>query len=331
MKRHASRLFASLIALLLFSPFLYADKGLERRLKQAYEKYPEADTNKDGVLSLEEAKAHRDKLRAAKGGSTEAKSRAEIRPRVAKSQTKVATFENGARCLFLGHSFFIPVAKTFDELALANGFQNHHAEFVMSGGGGGAPGRIWNSPKHRAAATKILEAGNIDLIGMTYYDESHCSVEDYSRWIDLAVKHSPNVRVFVGLCWPDAPAESPREFSEILGTVNERLFKTVTTLRDRYPETKIQFVNYGKVASELKNRHSEGELPQIRSLIGRDANSLFRDQKGHAGPLLRELAALTWLQHLYSADMDEMESTALKSKDATSVLSTVSQFNTQFK
>lgn len=317
--------------LLTQPPASRADTGLDERLKKAFEKYPQADTNKDGVLSLEEAKAFRKKMKAGKAAAEPVNGSLAKAKTDSQSPSQPLDPKQGGRCLFLGHSFFIPVAKTFDEMARASGLPRHQAQFVMSGGGGGAPGRIWQSSRHRKAATEILESGSIEVLGMTYYDESNCSAEDYGRWIDLAAKHNPHVHIFIGMCWPDSPEATPSEFDKILDGASGRVFNTVTELRGKYPKLTIQFINYGKVASELKSRHSDGDLPQIDSLIGRSNQSLFRDQKGHAGPMLRELAASTWLQQLYDVDQDQLQGAVAKSKAGKAILSKVAEFNQRFK
>ncbi|MEL6898831.1 MAG: hypothetical protein AAFP90_22255 [Planctomycetota bacterium] len=319
-------LAATLVALVFLVPEANAQTQLEDKLKNALRRYPAADTNKDGVLSIEEAKVFRAKMRAGKVQSSLAE-----QPIDTASYKQPANLKDGARCLFLGHSFFIPVARKFDEFAVATGLPNHHASFVMNGGGGGAPGRIWNSKSHRAAATRILETGNVHLLGMTYFDESNCRVEDYERWIDLAVKHNSKVRIFIGLCWPDSPEASMGEFDRILRVSNDRLFKTVRTLRSRYPNTQIQFVNYGQVARELKARHSAGRSSEIKSLVSRSPDALFRDPKGHAGPLLLDVAALTWLQHLYGVEMERVKAVAIESEAARAILPVVAKFNEQFQ
>ncbi|MEO1526705.1 MAG: hypothetical protein AAFX06_14815 [Planctomycetota bacterium] len=324
--------FAVALLVLLFLPAPSpGDSKLDQRLKEALAKYPEADTNNDGVLTLEEAKAFRQKMRS-RNGDARAKVSGEA-PQELKPRTEDNPFvrTQGGRCLFLGHSFFIPVAKTFDELARSGDFPDHHAQFVMSGGGGGAPGRLWQSRKHREAATEILQSGAIDVLGMTYYDESNCRVEDYRRWIDLAVKHNPEIHIFIGLCWPDSPESSPNEFDRMLGTATTHVYKTVQTLRESHPHLSIQFVNYGKVASELKSNHAAGQVTEVTTLIGKTPDALFRDQKGHAGPLLLELAASIWLDQLYEADLENVELQRATSDTTTAIVEKVAEFNERFK
>lgn len=312
----------ALVALLVVVPQATAQSQLEDKLKSALKRYPVADTNKDGVLSMAEARAFRAKMRGKNGAPSTGSQPIDSVPR-----KQPADFRDGASCLFLGHSFFIPVAKRFDEIATASGLSHHQASFVMNGGGGGAPGRIWSSQAHRTEATRILETGNVHLLGMTYYDETNCRVEDYERWIDLAVKHNPKVRIFIGLCWPDAPQATMDEFDRMIALSGDRLFRTVQTLRKKHPDTQIQFVHYGHVARELKASHASGRSSEIEALISRKPGGLFRDTKGHAGELLLNIAALTWLEHLYEMDVQHAKTDAAKSSAARSILPVVTKRN----
>ncbi|MEM8667997.1 MAG: hypothetical protein AAGG48_10800 [Planctomycetota bacterium] len=333
--RHSVNLMLTVLAFLVLAfsmvaPATEADDRTDARLKRVLQKFPDADANKDGVLTLEEAKQYRDGRASQENRARAASGETDISWKRTQSESP-DDLKEGARCLFMGHSFFIPVAKTFDELASKSGFDRHEAKFVMSGGGSGAPGRLWDSQRHRQAATAILETGMVDLIGMTYFDESACSVDDYRRWIDLAIKHNPKTQVFIGLCWPDSPAASTKEFDDILSKANSRLVTTVAKLREIYPDVSIRFVNYGQVASQMKLGFSDGSLSEVNELIARQPRALFRDGKGHAGPLLLELSAMTWIQHLYQADLDDLDSDVLKSKSLTKILPSVAEFNRQFE
>ena len=81
----------------------------------------------------------------------------------------VATpFPNGANALFIGHSFFVPISRSFDEIALSSGaFPQHRHQEVFSGGKSGTPRELWDSQQKRAAVTAILADGDIDLPGLT--------------------------------------------------------------------------------------------------------------------------------------------------------------------
>jgi len=107
--------------------------------------------------------------------------------------------KDGATCLFIGHSFFIPVAKSFDQHAKLNGFSKHKQLSVFSGGQSGAPGSLWKSKRHSERIKTILKSGNIQLLGMTVGFNS--SFDDYKRWFDFALEHNPKTKFMVGLCW----------------------------------------------------------------------------------------------------------------------------------
>ena len=77
-------------------------------------------------------------------------------------------FPNGANALFIGHSFFVPISRSFDEIALSSGaFPQHRHQEVFSGGKSGTPRELWDSQQKRAAVTAILADGDIDLPGLT--------------------------------------------------------------------------------------------------------------------------------------------------------------------
>jgi len=205
------------------------------RLKKALEKFPEADANKDGVLTLSEAKAYRDKVRP----SEETPEAAGTTP---GANTGGAVSDGpGHNCLFIGHSFFVPVARTFESFPAKYGITGHRQQFVFSGGASGAPGSLWKSKK-RASIEKILQSGEIDLLGMTYYDESNSSFEAYQRWVDVAIEHNPKTTFFIGLPWAKHGArESWDKYAKTVETIDGRLRATVDRLRAAYPKNKFLY------------------------------------------------------------------------------------------
>lgn len=67
--RHLLALLA-LSALQPFTPPAHSAEPAETRLQQLLKRYPEADTNKDGILTMEEAQAHVRTLREGKTKQT---------------------------------------------------------------------------------------------------------------------------------------------------------------------------------------------------------------------------------------------------------------------
>lgn len=74
---HRHRLFSRRVVFLVFASLggalmaQTAPREIDQRLEQRLKKFPEADTNRDGVLSQEEARAHQRKLKQQKAGQTE--------------------------------------------------------------------------------------------------------------------------------------------------------------------------------------------------------------------------------------------------------------------
>ena len=60
-------------------------------------------------------------------------------------------FRDGAKSLFVGHSFFIPVSESFHQIALMNDFPSHQYEFYFAPGQAGSPGALWNNGEARVA------------------------------------------------------------------------------------------------------------------------------------------------------------------------------------
>ncbi len=216
--------------------------------------------------------------------------------------------KNGATCLFIGHSFFIPVAKSFDQHAKLNGFPKHKQYAIFSGGQSGTPGSLWKNKKKSQAIKNILGSGKIQVFGMTW-GSINSEFEDYKRWIDVALKHNPKTKIMIGLSWhTKGPERDSKEFTEAnLASVQKFFEGRVVRLRKAYPNNSITVINYGLAACELKARFEAGKLKgDISKMVDRKSG-LFTDAFGHAGPMIKDLSALIWLKKLYDADLDKLK------------------------
>jgi hypothetical protein len=74
----------------------------------------------------------------------------------------------GYESLFIGHSFFRPIATGLPFHAAAAGFVDHDQTVLGAGGANGAPQALWEDPVKRAAIQAVLDTGNVELFGMTY-------------------------------------------------------------------------------------------------------------------------------------------------------------------
>ena len=252
-------------------------------------------------------------------------------PIVNSDKSTQPIFEDGAKCLFIGHSFFIPVARSFDKIAAQNDFSSHQSEIVFSPGLGGSPRGLWENEKRREQIKAKLASGTVDLFGMSAAGPSERAVEDYRKWIDVALAYNPKTRFFIGQCWvPGGPRMDVVKYAKANEAGAQRNFEIVSRLRKAYPNNHIYFVNYGKVASEMNSQFDAGKLPDIEQLVGRGNTSLFRDGAiGHGGALMSELSALIWLTTLYGADVERVKRTSF-SAEAKEIAVRVVSYNEQF-
>jgi len=217
----------------------------------------------------------------------------------------VAPAKSGKKCLFIGHSFFIPVARMLPKQASQSGVEGHAQQVVFSGGANGSPGKLWQNESKRSAIHKMLDAGDVELLGMTYFSPANSSLKDYRKWVDYALEKNPKTDFFIGMPWGlNGPSRSVEAYASQNTRAQELVYEgIVKKLRELYPNNRFYWINYGRVPVELKRSHEKASLPMVQKLVDRqDADAIFRDQMGHAAPLTLEMASLVWLSVLYDQD-----------------------------
>lgn len=214
-------------------------------------------------------------------------------------------FETGLTSLFLGHSFFQPPAFRLDALARMSGLSSHQQTIVTGGGSSGAPEALWNNAEKRNEALTVLESGQIELLGMTYHPD-YPTLTGYRLWIDEALLHNPNTAFFVGMPWLlDPTSMTSTEYSRIWkDAYADTVASIVRRLQVEYPAETIFAIPYGRSAADLYEEFELGRLPQITALVGDPQTSLSRDEMGHAGQIVEELASLVWLKAIYCVDLN---------------------------
>mgnify|MGYP001344085191 CR=1 FL=1 len=236
----------------------------------------------------------------------------------------------GEQCLFIGHSFFCPVANSFNRIAKKSNFPNHEMQVYFRGGQAGTAGALWASPRARREIEEFLKTGKIQLFGLTpgLWDNA----ETFQRWFDLALKYNPKTRFFIGIPWAIGGQRMETEqFDNLIGSYAQKGAAVTEELRSQYPNHQIDFLAYGKMAPTLKKYFETGKLPDIDEMVGRGKNKLFSDNNlGHAGPMLTELCSLTWLRQLYGADLDSLNFRTYSS-DVPMIIDEVMLYNAPFK
>lgn len=228
--------------------------------------------------------------------------------KLANDDVSKATKKNnlGKKCLFIGHSFFVPVASAFQKTTEQAKIGLHSQQMVFAGGAGGSPGKLWRNDRKKKQILNILDTGKVELLGMTYFSPDNSSTADYRRWIDYALKKNPQTSFFIGLPWGlNGPESSLAAFSAISTVGQAVVYKgTVLKLRELYPETRFYWANYGRVAVELKRNFESGELAGVDAMVARNGKrAIFRDKMGHAASVTLDLSALVWLAVLYDVDL----------------------------
>ena len=210
----------------------------------------------------------------------------------------------GFDSLFIGHSFFRPMAEEMAVLAPLAGFDAHTQEVVFSGGATGSPEGLWLQDTKRATIQAELDEGDIDLFGMTYHPD-YPSLTGYVNWIDYALAANPDTIVFVAIPWITNPVNyTAASYAAALDVGYPAVaYPLIDSLRDEYPDTTIFAIPYGLSAGELYTRYADGELDDVTELVGSNGSGVFRDGFGHADHILEDLASLIWLQAIYGVDL----------------------------
>ncbi len=214
----------------------------------------------------------------------------------------------GYSCLFLGHSFFAPIADNFAQLPAKCGFAGHKQTVVFHGGPDGAPGKLWDSDKGDVAqAKKLLEAGTVDLVGLTFYPDVGSSLSDYRSWVDMALKHNPKTRFVIQEPWPKYECKNIQQYEAEIEKCQAYIHQIIDQLRKAYPRTSFQCIPQGRWMLGLWKLLEEKKLPEVAVLMRSDNNDkrpcLFLDPLGHGGDIPVKQGGLLWLAIVYKADL----------------------------
>lgn len=218
---------------------------------------------------------------------------------------QVASPIDGYNSLFIGHSFFVPVAAAMDSHATAAGIEGHTQRTYFAGGAGGAPQAFWERESSRLAVQAELDTGDIELFGLTYHPQYPTSV-GYVNWIDYALEQNPDTIVFIGYPWMFSPGsvDAATYASNWHGLHETDGHDLIDELRDEFPGATIYDIPYGHAATELYSMFEAGDLPDVDSLVRTSGgDGIFSDSFGHGDRILHDLAELIWLRAIYGVPL----------------------------
>ncbi|HCE44251.1 MAG TPA: hypothetical protein DET40_11945 [Lentisphaeria bacterium] len=215
---------------------------------------------------------------------------------------KVTTF------LYMGHSFFMPIAEKFKQHPPRCGFTGYRQFTAGAGGDQGAPGNIWKRLAADAPVRKLIEAGQVDAIVLTYYPNSGSELSDYERWVDYGLKYNAGTQFYVVAPWPKYNHTSLAEFEKD-GQKHYAIIKgIIEQLQKKYKDTKFTCIPQGLGVIELRRRFEKGEIPELAGLCKEDASKkegefLFIDKLGHGDKMIHTLSQLIWLAVIFNVDV----------------------------
>ena len=276
-----------------------AEKSSENdnKLKSLLSRFPEADINKDGILTASEAQQLKKKKNTAAART------------VSGNNIPPGKEQKGYNGLFMGHSFFKPAAETLMTLIPDTNVVNHTEFIIMSGGPGGSPEMLWENEGKRKAGMNYLDSGKVEFFAMTYFNEINSSVEDYSKWFDYAIAKNPNINFMIALPWGthlyQTPESQINDAEKYYQAIHDKL---IVALREKYPKNKIIYCPYGLGVYELIRRLNKGSLPGVKHILSPDrsrqrVDQILVDLLGHGTELVSLLSSLIWMQTIYNYDL----------------------------
>ncbi len=234
------------------------------------------------------------------------------------------TETQGYNMLNIGNSFFRPYAEKLDIMAIEAGYPNHNSTIVFRGGENGSAINLWNdstSSEHNSIKS-TLNQGGIDFFGMTSGHDPDNPIEGYRAWIAYALQNNPDITVFISIAPFDYPAGDPNgtrpswdTFAVDFGYnsiqelyeyyINEVMHREIVDqLRAEFPSTNIFTIPTGWATFNLYQMQIDSLLLDQIDLFGPWDSSIFTDQKGHQGDIVKKTGGLVWLNSIYKVDLN---------------------------
>ncbi|MBL6816732.1 MAG: alpha/beta hydrolase [Pseudomonadales bacterium] len=215
--------------------------------------------------------------------------------------------------LYIGHSFGRTFAEKLETFARDTGFEDHASYIEMSGGASGAPDALWADDGHRENIKAYLDTGEIDVLIMIC-----CSVEfvetggesDEAIWnfASYALAKNPATRIGLSWLWKDFPQDyaSAEEHRDGADESYALWVNLANDLNADYPDADVFTINHAEVVYDLRAAYEAGELGgDAAQLTGPSRNSVFTDEKGHAGNITKDTGTLIWLHAVHGVEPND--------------------------
>lgn len=278
--------------------------SMEMRLEQALKMFPEADADKDGRLTVDEALRYvvanpgaKDKFMAKAGGG--------------KSSSKPADFPPGAegtKVFVCAHSYMIYTAGMLPAVAKSAGVKHLFAGQQMIGGSQVI--QHWNVPDEKNAAKKALRAGIVDVLTVS----PHLLLPDdgITNFTRLGLEKNPALRVLVQASWVPhdgrtgvftnamRDAVTPADLRQMRETQHggwlKQLESQVAGLNQELGREVLHIIPVSAAVYTLREKVAEGAVPGVAR-----QSELFRDDHGHPSGVLALLVTYCHFAAIHKA------------------------------
>ena len=221
----------------------------------------------------------------------------------------------GYNMLVMGNSFFKPYVNKLNAMAIDAGFENHNANLVFRGGNNGRPINFWNdtSSEEHKEIKSTLDQGNIDFFGMTAGKLEDNPTDGFREWIEYALQNNPDITIFLSIPPPDYPEYwhllvaqyGLNNIQEVYTSfVEESIHNSlVDELRAEFTSTNIFTIPTGWACINLYQMKLDNLLLDDIEMTGDVESSIFVDEKGHQGEIVKQTGGLVWLNSIYDVDL----------------------------
>ncbi len=182
----------------------------------------------------------------------------------------------GIRLLMTGHSWVAPARKSLPQIAEGAGFDDHRQRAHIGGGGTGAANAIWlkefgkwDGKPPRSILVPAIATGEWDVLTWGGYHKD--KLEYFTQWIDLGLKHNPDMTFCKQDGWPRYVSKfKTMKSDEILKSMKTSYSAHRTTgqkeffaaMEKKYPG-KVRIIPAGAAVVDLIGRYYAGKVPDL--------------------------------------------------------------------
>ena len=303
--------FALVMSWMSSACLLGQDSGIENRLNRALKRFPDADADKDGKLSIAEARqylAKHPELKTTLGAKLDEGS--DTKPDSLSSPsgtTGSADMPIGPRVFVCAHSFMIFTATLLPPMVEAAhiGYRDAGKQMI----GGSRVIQHWDLPDEKNKAKEALREGNVDVL--TLSPHSLIPDEGIDNFVRLGIEKNPKLRVLIQASWPARDGEATNGFTnekrnelteEGLRRMKENHHATwvksieaqVNSLNTSIGHNAVAIIPVCDAVFALRGHILKGTAPGLTK-----QTDLFRDPLGHPNPPLAALVTYCHFSAIY--------------------------------